>query len=366
MKKLMILAATAAMVLAGCVKTNVTTTISNDDQLVPIGFANYAPRATKAGDTYVAGAELVKGNDFAVYAWAHEYNSKFDDQSGAPGFMNPAIVTWNEDKESGVGNTYSPVRYWPVGATPDAISFFSYYPVNTAIVPAVTKDGNQLATFKFTVDGDAAKMVDFLVADAVAEQYYEKTNVSPDYPATVQFTFHHMLTKVAFQFQAATETLEGVESITSTISEVKLNGINSVATLTANTASADNSWTEPETALAYDLDYAEKTLSALVKPGDEDLFLFIPQTLDAQNLTVKWSTVIKYTDGVETTNTKEATIALKDILDGDGNAITWGINKSIVYTITVGSGIDPTKHKILFTGKVVEWEDDVEGAYSIE
>ena len=69
MKKIMILAAAAALVLsAACTKSEITSV--NEEDTLAIGFSSYSPRSlTKAGDTYVSGTTLVSGKTFAVYSW---------------------------------------------------------------------------------------------------------------------------------------------------------------------------------------------------------------------------------------------------------------------------------------------------------
>ena len=168
MKKIMILAASAALILASCAKTEISSI--NEDTITPIGFASYSPRTlTKAGDTYVSGATLVNGKTFAVYAWKTANNSFLGVDPGTPDFMNPVVVTWKDDTDDGHGNTYSPVRYWPAGDTPENLSFAAYYPAGGAGITAPTF-ASGVGTYAFAAQNASANMVDFLVADVVNDQ----------------------------------------------------------------------------------------------------------------------------------------------------------------------------------------------------
>ena len=71
MKKIMILAAAAALVLsAACTKSEITSSLYDEE--TPIVFTNYAPKAlTKAATAnYAASTTLIANADFDVYAWS--------------------------------------------------------------------------------------------------------------------------------------------------------------------------------------------------------------------------------------------------------------------------------------------------------
>ena len=131
MKKLLILAATAALVLAAsCTKNETVNNVPAEQHL--IGFTNYAPKAltkTQAA-SYVDGNKLINNTHFGIYGWAVANDAAFDG-TGNPAFMNNVDVTFGGDAAGtdGAKNTYSPMRYWPAGDTPDKLSFYAYYPI---------------------------------------------------------------------------------------------------------------------------------------------------------------------------------------------------------------------------------------------
>ena len=76
MKKYLILAAAAVLALASCAKVETYTENPVNDGSRMIGFSNYSPKSlTRANDTYISGATLVDGKDFAVYAWNTNYGN---------------------------------------------------------------------------------------------------------------------------------------------------------------------------------------------------------------------------------------------------------------------------------------------------
>ena len=103
MKKLVLFAATAALVLASCAKiendANVAATVD-----VPVGFAPYTSTSvTKAGAYGEIDDDALKTNGFGVFAYqtTGDYSA-----SAKPNFMY-------NTKVSTASWTYSPIKYWP-------------------------------------------------------------------------------------------------------------------------------------------------------------------------------------------------------------------------------------------------------------
>lgn len=183
MKKIMILAASAALVLAGCAKMQ---TIETNEVDSPVGFAAYTGQnLTKAGAYDAIDTEKLKTHGFGVFAYqtTGDYSA-----SATPNFMY-------NTKVSTASWTYSPIKYWPntiAGTTEtgaktdgdnakgyhaDKVSFFAYAPHvdATAATGAVTpteegiialttniQEGDPKVTYK--VSTDLNKQVDLLWA----------------------------------------------------------------------------------------------------------------------------------------------------------------------------------------------------------
>lgn len=189
MKKYLILAASAVLVLAACAKVE---TIKND---VPeaINFGVYAGNAaTKAvsgtdfGTVTTTSLQAATSNGFGVFAYytdAADYAS-----STKPNFMYNQQVTYNGTKW-----TYSPVKYWPnehgasaVSTDTDKLTFLAYAPFvanfkigtdkgvsikdNQATAAAATEgiiamtanDAESDATLTFKVPASADNQIDLL------------------------------------------------------------------------------------------------------------------------------------------------------------------------------------------------------------
>lgn len=366
MKKYVILAAAAALVMTACVKTNVTSSVKENvnDGMKAIGFANYTPKAvTKAAaGNYVSGTTLVENAQFAVYAWNYANDASFD-PSATPGFMNPAVVTYKNDNASGVGNEYTPVRYWPSGDSPDKLAFIAYYPANGAGITAA----NGLGEYTFTAQATDAEMVDFLVADLVPDQVYGATNkTAAGYKGTVDFTFHHMLTRVGFKFKKT--DVDATIKITS----AKLVNVQTTGTLTVSYADGATStaWSNQATEATpkeYTVFVPTDALTTTAAPAtvaNDNLFLMVPQTMlaktetAAQYLEIEWT--VESGAGDKVTNKKKLYLdeVLKaDAEDADGADIDWAKNMSVTYTITIGP------KPIWFTATVADWDEETTGYF---
>ena len=412
MKKHMILAAVAALTLASCAKIDTFETKPVVDENVPIGFTNYAPKSlTKAGDTYVAGNDLVTGKHFAVYAWSTANGSYLTANPGTPNFMNPADVTYTGDTMTGENNTYTPTRFWPSGDTPDNLSFTAYYPYGGAGITAPTFTTG-VGTYAFEAQAAAADMVDFCVADVVNDQVYGNTNAGSSYKQTVSFTFKHQLTKVQFKFKKATGL--GATTVIELL-DAELVGIQKTGTLTAtytrNASPAVNAlgttataWSNQGGSQGYEIfvnsgdnkvnpEYtAPSTISNPVTLADNAtttvdnsaIFLMVPQTMadNTQKLSVTWRVRV-YDDATnagnnngtgllsETINTKtldfydDLTMETWDDPDDSTDELVershnWVKNQFVTYTVTIGP------KPIWFTGTVASWDAEQNGFFSVQ
>ena len=394
MKKYFILAAAAALALASCAKFETYT--ENNDELIPIAFSNYAPKAlSRVGDTYINSTTLVNGKQFAVYAWQTANAAFLAAAPGTPNFMNPAVVTYSNDNTTGEGNTYSPVRFWPAGDSPANLSFTAYYPYGGAGITAPTFSGN-VGAYAFTAQSAAANMVDFCVADVVNDQVYGHTNKTSgdSYKGTVNLPFKHMLTKVQFKFKKAT----GLgETTVIELVDAELAGINTTGTLTAtytqNASPAVNAlgttayaWSAQGTPAGYEVfvntanpeSGSEIVLTESASTvADADIFLMVPQTIATatQKLNVTWNVKVYDTaahataNGAEgllstTPNTAELSfyddLKASDTSDTAAAAIQWNRNDFITYTITIGP------KPIWFTATVDNWATEQNGYFNAQ
>ena len=400
----MILAAVAALTLASCAKIDTFETKPVVDENVPIGFTNYTYRGlTKADGTFVdnnATEALPNGKKFGVYAYSTTNNNAWTTALTATGnavFMDGVAVTFGTGGDSdATKNTYSPMRYWPSGGTPDWLTFWAYYPVeategkvtagSNGITYTKPTGSNGLGTFAFTAASTAATMVDFMVADVVNDKIYGAA--SGEHIAVngvVPLHFHHMLTKVQFKFQ----TNLSADELTTTkvyLTDAKLVNIRTERTLGATYSGGTTTTTwavgtdtaaEADTPANYEIFVNTKDVTSAesnrvdltgtaTTPAAAEVFLMVPQNMVAstgtspQILRISWDVV---TDGVTTHNTKDlyfySDLATSATNDTAVAAINWAKNNFITYTVTVGP------KPIRFTADVTTWDTETNGFINV-
>ena len=360
----MILAAAAALTLAGCAKVETYKVSEGDEHL--IAFSNYAPKALSRADAanYAASTTLIADADFDVWGWYTANGTSFTGSNGTAFFSNWYTVTYKSGGNSnGNANAYPDgYRYWPSGDTPDWLSFAAYYPSNGA---GITPPAAGLGAYSFTAQATAATQVDFMVSDVVKDQLYDATNSGTN--GTVNLTFKHQLTKVQVKFK----TTQAVVDDTNTdvkITAATFNKINNAGTLTSSfdgTATA-TAWSAQSGAATYEVAFPTTALTATASTvADADIFLMVPQTMlanteaNAQYLEITWTVT---TDGVTTTNKKK--LYLDDCMTTDGGTtaadIDWEKNNFVTYVITVGP------QPILFTAEATAWDAEQIGYYNVQ
>ena len=400
MKKIMILAAAAALVLsAACTKSEITSSLNDGENA--IGFTNYSYRSfTKADGTFVDNnttAGLVNDKKFGVYAYSTDNGTAWSTTAIGDIFMDGVAVTYTTGGDSdATKNTYAPTRYWPSGDTPDWLTFWAYYPVeatsgkvtsgSNGITYTKPTGSNNLGTFDFTAASTAAAMVDFMVADVVNDKIYGTTSgAHVALNGVVPLHFHHMLTKVQFKFKT---DLSDSELATTKVylTDAKLIDIRTERTLgaayNASTGAPTTTWADgtdgvakADTPANYEIFVNGKDVTSaaankvdltrtLTSVTASEVFLMVPQVMVAQSGTnpqairISWDVV---TDNVTISNTK--TLYLDECTTTDGGDvqanIDWAKNNFITYNITVGP------KPIRFTADVSTWADEQNGYFNV-
>ena len=398
MKKLMTFAAMAVLILAaGCAKIESKST-TNDVQHA-IGFSNYAPKSlTKAGDTYAKSTTLLNGKVFDVFAYATTNGTPFaTNPSTALGtkFMEAVDVTYGTGGDSdATKNSYSPVRYWPSGDSPDWLTFWAYYPVQSGngIIYTAPDGDNGLGSYAFTAAASAANMVDFMVSNVVNDKIYgTATGTHIAVNGVVPLVFNHQLTKVQFKFK--TTSLDA--STTVKLLDAKLYNIKTTGTLTtaynaSATPNTTTTWGSQGTPSTYDVTFDSNnpesgTSSSWITLGTDalpaavdaenpegDIFLMVPQAMvdkttdatNAQYLEVTW----EVTTGTVTTHNSQKLYFKNDLKNGDDPSATsyaaasidWAKNNFITYIITIGP------KPIQFTATVENWGTEQFGYFNVQ
>lgn len=346
MKKFILLAASAALVLGACSKNVVT---SVDDEA--IGFGTYAPTSvTKADGSYASSTALPSGQKFVVYGY-NQGSSDFA-SSLVPSFMNGVEVTTNITNVD--LTSYTPLRYWPKDEANNKLAFYAYYPLNTTnITPTVTSG---LGSYSFKVNSAIGSQSDFMIAGLQVDQTYTSTS------GTVALAFKHQLTKVRF----VVKTDAAYPNTDITVTSVVLNKVKTQGTLTPTYTSGtgtSTAWTdqaEAATPISFTVPNVNVVLTTAAQPATEaagDCYLMLPQDLADEVEAVVTYTVKTGTDA-EVINTQK--IQLNTVKKNATDVIgKWDKNQNIVYTITIG--LKPIK----FTATVENWDAATNGGISI-
>ena len=392
MKKSIFFAAIAAIALiAGCAKSVDLAPATGTQHA--IGFSNYAPHAlTKAGDTYAESTTLINGKVFDVFAYATANNTPFSTTAIGTQFMNAVDVTYGTGGDSdATKNTYSPLRYWPSGDTPDWLTFWAYYPVQTdnGITYTAPTGSNDLGSYAFTAASAAADMVDFMVSDVVNDKIYgTATGEHIAVNGVVPLTFRHQLTKIAVKILTDNDD----ECTNVVLTDVKLYNIKTTGTLSADydasaTTPTSTSWGSQaleSTPVVYEVtndgaDFDNEVLTSTPVGGkDKDIFLMVPQDMvessgtTPQYILITWDVktydtaahaAAKGTEGLlsTTSNSQKVYLDNVDVVDSSLAAASndWAKNQFTTYTITVGP------KPIRFTAKVEGWDDETTGAITV-
>lgn len=190
-----------------------------------------------------------------------------------------AVMT-NQKVEFNAGAwIYTPQQFYENGKT---YNFDAYAP---------WQDNNSFVTIDdlytdYTVGADITKQIDLMYTDG---SKIERTWTGGDAPAKIQFTFKHALAQVKFSARTIAD-YSGKYDLK--ITKLELSGVKDKATLTRNTGV----WTPPTenlTACTITTDQVLNQNMNLITTANQDVFMFIPQTLDG-DLTVKITVNVKH------------------------------------------------------------------------
>ena len=306
MKKLVFLAASAAVILASCAKIeNNALVIDNSNEPVTFGVytARTATKAVSATDfgTIDQAALEASVNGFGVFAF-HSDNSEGsnDYAAGTPSNFKPNFMYNQKVKYESSEWKYSPLKYWPneygagaVSTAVDKLTFFAYAPyVATVGDEGVTAFSENTATgdptVSFKVPAKAAEQIDLMYSNADLKN---KTKMAVT--GKVKFTFVHALSNLSIYPIAVVDATTipdsagpDIDAATKvTINSIEIKGkFNQVGTLNL----ATGVWNSSAAAADQTVTYAPATAFDVTNINDKDEattpvteFMFIPSTAAA-------------------------------------------------------------------------------------
>ena len=306
MKKLVFLAASAAVILASCAKIeNNALVIDNSNE--PVTFGVYTARtATKAVSATTFGtinqaALEASANGFGVFAF-HSDNSEGsnDYAAGTPSNFKPNFMYNQKVKYESSEWKYSPLKYWPneygsgaVSTATDKLTFFAYAPYVATVgdegvtaFSANTATGDPTVSFK--VPAKAEEQIDLMYSNADLKNITKMAVAGK-----VKFTFTHALSNLSIYPIAVVDATEipasagtDIDAATKvTINSIKIEGkFNQEGTLNL----ATGVWNSSAAAAAQTVTYAPATAFDVTNINDKaeattpvTEFMFIPSTAAA-------------------------------------------------------------------------------------
>lgn len=354
MKKVLLLAAAAGIVLSSCVKNEPAETFGASDAKI-----TFEAPAVGASTRAIPGeidnsAAYPVDEKFNVWGWYHE--GDYTNFAALTKYMTQAdgkpIMVAKE------GNTWAPETdyFWPKTGK---LTFAAYSPANAAGTYTHTANGLQITGFTVPAVGE---QYDLMYSDRA----YNRTSSTNQYPTNkpevsngydgVDIVFHHALSSIIFKVGTKENYSEGAD-IDFTIKSITIKNVYNAGNFNETLSDGNGSttrtpaWTATGNAdaqyVAFTGNFAvpEDGATYTEPTGAADLIL-LPQSFEGNDAAV---VEIAYT--YETAASGEIAATETFILKNSTNAKTWEPNKRYTYRILFGL------EKITFAPIVENWED---------
>ena len=353
MKKFMLFAAMASVVLTSCVNEDMEVMESASKKAISFDMPVMKPTRA-AGE--IDGAIYPTGETFKVFC--KSYTSAYTGWTAGADYFATAgeDVAYNGSKWS-----TATVHYWP--ELGNKLAFAAYSPATASADGTFAQTNTGLTITGFSTQDAVANQYDLMYTPRVID--LDKNSAGTDVP----LVFKHALTSVVFK---ATKT---DADATYTIKSLSVNGeVSTTGDFDQNIptpAGTDGTATWKNLATATDMTYSilsDKTIDVAQAgtnltgvgstAGASTALLLIPQSVKDANATVT-ITYTKTTGGNSSNGT--ATIKLNDFLDGSSNKVdTWVTGNRYIYNIIFGAN-----KPIYFNPSVADWTD-VALSYTID
>ena len=199
MKKSLLHATVAALLLAGCAQNEITDI--SPDAAPPVGFKVFTDAQTRglvtnSNATNAGVTTGIQTTGFGVFAYYTGQSAWNNTGSFAPNFMYDQKVTYSG------GWIYTPVKFWP-NTEGDKISFFAYAPHRTTSKSGIafsttTTTATGAPKLNFTLQTTPQDMVDLVATDAT-QTGADKTIDVQKRTSNVAFKLKHVLTRASFK-----------------------------------------------------------------------------------------------------------------------------------------------------------------------
>jgi hypothetical protein len=304
MKKSMILAAVAALVLCACAKVETVKPVVDE----PVSFGVYVPKTTKAG---TPGTITTNGAESTVSLQTEGFGvfATYSDGGDYAATIGPNFMY--NTKVSTAAWTYSPVKYWPNEtindnngasgpANADKLSFLAYAPwVNhkeaygsTGITGLTANNATTDPKVTYTISTDPSESVDLLWAVAptggisytdvhnttveVAEGMPLLNLTKPAHDYTLNFLFKHATSRLALKIIGAFDQVAEGGSLVSptkvTVSQIRIVDlpVSTSGVLNLNNTAANTPKWESESGSSATLVVTGDDLNSTIKDSGND------------------------------------------------------------------------------------------------
>jgi hypothetical protein len=323
MKNLYFLAAIAAFVLGSCTEEEALDPPAGpEDEASAIGFGTFLDETPQNGIKPLAAIvgidELRNRNPgFMVKAYTSgtaTWDSWGGENKAAPNFMSAQTVTW----DSGTW-TYSPTKYWPrSNGDWEYVHLFAYSPSTVPFFGVA--DGNP--QLHFTTAEDPDDQTDLIVA-----AMYNARGDEND--GKVTFKFDHVLSRIGFRVENASEAAATISSVKFDYSGIKNAGTYTFSSSTVAGSNKDpGNWstigasTFSGTAVTLFTGSATLTTNNEYDISNQNYLMLIPQIIDNTQKPIK----LKYT--IDGNSEVEGTASL--------SSSSWEPGKAYIYTLRIG------------------------------
>lgn len=351
MKKVLLLAASAGIVLSSCVKNEPADTFGASDAKI-----TFEAPAVGASTRAIPGeidnsAAYPVDEKFNVWGWYHE--GDYTNFAALTNYMTQAdgkpIMVAKE------GNTWAPETdyFWPKTGK---LTFAAYSPADAAGTYTHTANGLQIAGFTVPAIGD---QYDLMYSDRAYNRTSSDNNYSGSATNTydgVDIVFHHALSSIVFKVGTKENYSTGAD-IDFKIKSITIKNVYNAGTFNEALTDSNGSttrtpvWTATGEAnanyVAFTGDFAvPEDGTTYTEPTNAADLILLPQSFESNTAAV---VEIVYTYETAASGAIEATETFN--LNSTTNAMAWEPNKRYTYRIIFGL------EKITFAPIVENWED---------
>lgn len=336
MKRIILLAASAMAILAGCTRTEIRSIADEPQQIT------FRTIETKAAD------DFLNTNKFYSYAYFLPSGKTWTAKSAdAQEYIKGALIAFNttDNAWKADGATY----YWPKQGS---LTFFAWTDYTDAPAPTLAgcaKDKGITFTAYSAFDH---KNKDLLVAD-IAKDMDGKNNLTTHqgWEPGVPTVFHHVLSNLAFKIK----TNDNYAGATYSLKSIKLKNISTKGDYAQGSpaaTAAENVWTghvdvKDMPVFTSAAGQSVSSTAALLQPSTDDFSIVLPQKFadTTPEIEIVYTITTNYT-GTAVVETVTETKPLKDIY-------TEGWVSGKKYTLNIKLSLN----EILWDPSVEGWED---------